>query len=158
MNAWMPAIIAATSAILVALAGGLLTEIGPWYRDLRKPVWNPPDWVFGPVWSIIFLCAAIAGTFAWNGAQTQEMQTLVIALFALNGTLNIAWSFLFFRLRRPDWALVENGFLWLSVLALMIALTPVSATIGLLLAPYLLWVSIAFVLNWRIVALNPRNS
>ena len=158
MNAWMPAIIAATSAIFVALAGGLLTEIGPWYRDLRKPSWNPPDWLFGPVWSIIFLCAAIAGTFAWNGAQTQEMQTLVIALFALNGTLNIAWSFLFFRLRRPDWALVENGFLWLSVLALMIALTPVSATIGLLLAPYLLWVSIAFVLNWRIVALNPRNS
>lgn len=157
MNAWMPAIIAATSAILVALAGGLLTEIGPWYRDLRKPVWNPPDWVFGPVWSVIFLCAAIAGTFAWSGAQTPAMQVLVIALFALNGALNIAWSFLFFRLHRPDWALIENGFLWLSVLALIVALTPISASIGWLLLPYLVWVSIAFVLNWTIVAMNRQK-
>ena len=85
------------------------------------------------------------------------MRSLVIALFALNGALNIAWSFLFFRLHRLDWALIDNGFLWLSVLALFVALTPVWASIGWLLLPYLVGVSIAFVLNWMVVVMNRQK-
>jgi tryptophan-rich sensory protein len=83
---------------------------------------------------------------------------LIIVLFAINYALNIAWSALFFRLERPDWALIEVIFLWLSIVALMIGLMPISATAGLLIIPYLAWVSFAAYLNLTIVRLNPRRS
>ena len=154
MNEWWPTIIATVSAIVVAGAGGALTEIGPWYRSLKKPSWNPPDWAFGPVWTTIFTLAAIAGVKAWNAAASPGQQACVAGFFALNAVLNVAWSFLFFRLHRPDWAMVENVFLWLSVLALIVALAPFSPVSSWLLAPYLVWVSIAAFLNWTIVRMN----
>ena len=75
-------------------------------------------------------------------------------MFALNAILNVAWSLFFFRLHRPDWALAENVLLWLSVLALIVVLAPFSPVSSCLLAPYLVWVSIAAFLNWTIVRLN----
>ncbi|HKM64366.1 MAG TPA: TspO/MBR family protein [Acidisphaera sp.] len=147
--------IAGLAAILVAGLGGMLTDIGPWYKALRKPSWQPPDWLFGPAWSVIFTCTAAAGVLAWRAAPNAAAETRIILLFAVNGILNIAWSPLFFRLRRPDWALIEIIPFWLSILALVVALTPISATAGWLLLPYLLWVSFAAVLNLAIVRLNP---
>ena len=154
MSEWFPTITAATVAIIVALAGGLLTDIGPWYQNLKKPSWNPPNWAFGPAWTAIFTLAAISAVKAWNAAATPGQQALVIWLFAANAVLNVAWSFFFFRLHRPDWALGENALLWLSVLVPMLLLAPISSISSWLLAPYLLWVSFAMFLNWRIVVLN----
>jgi tryptophan-rich sensory protein len=96
----------------------------------------------------------VAAYLAWRAAQTGGERRLVIVLFVANGALNLLWSPLFFRYRRPDWALAEVPFLWLSILAPIIALAPISRTASLLLVPYLLWVSFATVLNIAIVRLN----
>ena len=151
---WKPIVIAAAAAMAVALLGGLMTDIGPWYRSLHKPAWQPPDWAFGPAWTVIYALAAISGVIAWRDANSQQQRDTMLMLFALNAFLNVLWSLLFFRLRRPDWALMEVGLLWLSVLLLIVVLGRYSRTAALLLVPYLLWVSFASTLNWATVRLN----
>lgn len=153
---WGPLLVAAVAAVLVAMAGALLTKIDAWYKDLRVPAWKPPDWAFGPVWTVIIATSATAGVLAWNGDTHPEARRVLIAAYAVNGLLNIAWSLLFFRLRRPDWALVEVAALWLSIAVLVLVTGRVSMSAGLLNMPYLLWVSVAGCLNLRIVRLNPR--
>lgn len=138
----------------VAGMGALMTDTGSWYQDLVQPTWKPPDWLFGPAWTIIFALAAAAGATAWREAPTQLAREWLLALFALNGFLNVLWSLLYFRLRRPDWALLEVGFLWLSVLLLILVLGRYSRKASLLLLPYLLWIAFAAVLNWATVSRN----
>ncbi len=147
-------VVAALSAILLAGVGGLATAIGPWYRALRKPTWQPPDWAFGPAWTLILGMAAGSGALAWEAAPDAAGRFQVVALFAANGLFHFLWSPLFFRLKRPDWALFEVVFLWLSCLALIIGLARFSTTASLLIVPYLLWVSFASWLNLAIVRLN----
>jgi tryptophan-rich sensory protein len=144
------------TVITVAMLGlgGLMTKIDAWYRDLRKPSWNPPNWLFGPAWTIILALAAWAGVSAWDAAPTGGDHGRIAALFGVNIVLHALWSPLFFNLRRPDWALIEAPLLWLSVAALMVGLTPYSHLAPWLLAPYLLWVSFAVVLNAVIVRMN----
>lgn len=140
-------------ALVLALVGGLLTEIGPWYDRLRKPAWQPPRWAFAPAWAIIFALAAWAGVLAWRGADATGHRA-IIALYAVNGAFNLLWSPLFFKWKRPDWALIEVAFLWASVVALMVGLARHAPIAPWLLVPYLAWVSFAAVLNRAIVRLN----
>lgn len=147
-------IVAALCALAVAGIGGAMTEIGPWYRGLRKPSWQPPDWLFGPAWTVILGMAAAAGVLAWRGAGELSGRIEVVGLFSVNAVLHMLWSPLFFRWKRPDWALVEVAFLWLSILALVIGLAPFSSTASWLVAPYLAWVTFAAWLNRAIVRLN----
>ena len=140
--------------IVVAGLGAWLTELSPWYHALRRPPWQPPDWLFGPAWTVILALASLSAYLAWQGAQDHAERWLVIALFCANGVLNLLWSPLFFRLHRPDWALYEVPFLWLSILLPIVLLAPLSRTASLLLLPYLAWVSFAAVLNLVIVRLN----
>jgi tryptophan-rich sensory protein len=151
---WKPVLIAALSATAVAALGTLMTDTGPWYAGLRKPSWQPPDWLFGPVWTAIFALCALSGYVAWRDAPNRGGRDAVIGLFALNGFLNVLWSTIFFRVRRPDWALVEVGLLWFSIVLMIVVLMRFSKTASLLLVPYLLWVSFAAVLNWAVVRLN----
>ena len=151
---WKPVWVAAAAALFVAMLGGLMTEIGPWYLSLKQPPWKPPDWAFGPVWTTIFALAAAAGVKGWRSAPSRAGRELLLVLFALNGFLNVFWSLLYFRLHRPDWALLEVPFLWLSVLALIVLLSRSSKSAGWLLLPYLVWVAIAALLNWQTVQLN----
>jgi tryptophan-rich sensory protein len=148
-----PMAVAALAALLVATLGTTVTDIGPWYRALAKPSWQPPDWLFGPVWTIIYALAALSAATAWRNAHGSDRREWIIVLFALNGFLNVLWSLMFFRLQRPDWALAEVALLWLSVLLLIIYLRPFTHA-GLLLWPYLAWVSFAALLNLSIVQLN----
>ena len=135
-------------------AGGMLTRIGPWYASLRKPDWQPPDWLFGPAWTLIGLATGRAALDAWRAAPDRAGQRRVLRLCGLNGGLNALWSALFFARRRPDWALAEVGPLWLSIVG-MIALLPGNRRRhASLLGPYLAWVSFASVLNAAIVRLN----
>jgi tryptophan-rich sensory protein len=150
----MTIIVAAGIAILVTGAGGLMTEIGPWYRNLRKPPWQPPNWLFGPAWTLILGLAAWAGVLAWDGAADPAGKIRIMALFAVNLTLHVLWSPLFFRWRRPDWAMIELPFLWLSILALIFGLSPFSSLASWLLVPYISWVTFAGILNLTIVRLN----
>ena len=147
-------ITAAAITVLVLGVGGFVSQPGPWYRQLRKPSWNPPNWVFGPAWSIILGLAAWAGVLAWTSAPDAAARQTIALLFAVNIILHMLWSPLFFNLRRPDWALIEVPFLWLSVLALIIDVSPISSLAGWLLAPYLVWVAFAAFLNLIIVRMN----
>jgi tryptophan-rich sensory protein len=146
--------VAALWGLAVAGIGAWLTELSPWYYALRKPAWQPPDWLFGPAWSVILALASLSAFLGWRNAEGSESRNLIAALFLANGVLNILWSPLFFKLRRPDWALIEVPFLWLSILAPIIVLAPISTFASLLLAPYLAWVGFAAVLNLTIVRLN----
>jgi len=138
----------------VAVLGAITTVLGTWYYQLRKPGWQPPDWLFGPAWTLIFALAALAGVLFWQRQTGRNARLQVMGAFALNGFLNLFWSLLFFRLERPDWALYEVGFLWLSIVLLIGLLASASRAAGWLLAPYLAWVTFASVLNWKIVQLN----
>lgn len=136
-------------------AGIWATDLSAWYYDLRKPSWKPSDVWFGPVWSTIFLLAAVALVLAWQSERaTPEARTRLVLAYVVNAVCNVLWSYLFFRLRRPDWALVEVVVLWLSIVAMVWALWPLSKVGALLVAPYLVWVSFASVLNRAIVRLN----
>ena len=149
-----PLIVTGVAALVITGAGGLLTEIGPWYRQLRKPSWQPPDWLFGPAWTLILALAAWSAALAWTTAPTAGERTIVVILYSLNGLFHLVWSPLFFKLKRPDWALLEVPLLWLSVLAPMIFVYSFSPLASLLLLPYLLWVTFAAYLNLTIVRLN----
>ena len=149
-----PVILAVAVALFLGAFGGLMTPIGPWYRNLRKPRLQPPDWLFGPAWTIILGLAAWSAVIAWNAADTPAEQARVVLLFGANAIAHALWSPLFFRLRRPDWALIEVAFLWASLVALVVGLWPISSFASLLIWPYLLWVSFAAWLNWAIVRLN----
>ena len=141
-------------ALAQGALGGGLTKIGPWYRNLRKPWFQPPDWAFGPAWSAILALAAWSSVVAWRAADTSAEQASVIALFAVNGVFFLFWTPLFFVVKRPDWALIEVVFLWLSVAALVVGLWPISPFASLLVLPYLVWVTFASALNRAVVRLN----
>ncbi len=150
-----PVLAAAAAALLVATLGAAATDIGPWYEALRKPTWQPPNWLFGPAWTLIYALAALAGVLAWNRIRDPAARQRMLLLFALNAALNVVWSELFFGLHRPDWALLEVVPFWLSILALVVVLWPASPKSGVALLPYLGWVLFAAVLNYEITRLNP---
>ena len=148
-----PILIATLLAIVVGSLGGAATDIGPWYFGLVKPSWQPPDWLFGPVWTTIYVLTAVAGVRAWRRGNPTERRFFAGAL-ALNLVLNVLWSVIFFTLKRPDLALIEVVPLWLSIALLMLLVRRYSPLSSVLLLPYLLWVGFAAYLNWTIVRLN----
>jgi tryptophan-rich sensory protein len=150
----IPLLVAGATALVLALGGGLLTDIGPWYRNLAKPRLQPPDWLFGPAWTLILGCWAYAAALAWTAAPDAQGRLLVVTAFGVNAILHFSWSPLFFKLKRPDWALVEIVPFWLSILALILIVAPFSERAAWLLVPYIAWVSFAAGLNWKIVKLN----
>ena len=150
----LPTVIAALTVVFMLGVGGWMTTIGPWYSNLRKPTWNPPKWVFGPAWTVILGLAAWSGVLGWTNASSSAEHIRILVLFGINILLHMLWSPLFFNLRRPDWALIDIPFLWLSIVALMFGLAPLSSVSSWLLAPYLLWVAFAAFLNLTIVRMN----
>ena len=138
-----------------ALLGNLATmpQIPTWYSGIAKPAWTPPDWVFGPVWSLLYAMMAISAWLIW---RTGEGKTTRVPLlwFGTQLILNSLWSVLFFGMQKPAWSMVEVFFLWLAILMTIRAFWPLSRWAALLLVPYLLWVSFASVLNVAIWQLN----
>lgn len=151
---WKPLLVATLAAFAVITLGGALTDIGPWYRDLVKPSWQPPNWLFGPAWTTIFALAVVSAVSVWRATTDRTQRAWIIGLFAVNAGFNLLWSALFFALKRPDWALAEVGFLWLAIALPMVVFWRLSKTASLCLLPYLLWVSFAAYLNFTIVRLN----
>ncbi|MEO7431386.1 MAG: TspO/MBR family protein [Dokdonella sp.] len=145
-------------ALLAAAAasgfGALATDLSAWYYALQKPSWQPPDWLFGPVWTTIFALAALSGLLAWRRAPDATSRRRMLIVFAANVVLNVVWSVLFFRMHRPDFALYEVSLLWSSIVTLMVLMWNYSRTSSLLLTPYLVWVSFASILNLAIIRLN----
>jgi tryptophan-rich sensory protein len=150
---WTTTLVAVLWLSVLALAGGLLTEVGPWYNNLRFPKLRPPNWLFGPAWTTIYVFVAVGGVLAFNAAEG-PWRPLLLGLFVVNSALNALWSFLFFRMRRPDWALADLLPFWLSIAAIVATAYAVRPLAAAFLAVYLAWVTFASWLNWRIVALN----
>jgi tryptophan-rich sensory protein len=148
-----PIYIAILLSLLVGGLGGAATEIGPWYFQLQKPSWQPPDWLFGPAWTTIYVATSIAGVKAWRRADEVQRRYFMGALL-LNLVLNLLWSLIFFTSQRPDIALIEVIPLWLSILLMVLLARGYSPISAWLMMPYLCWVAFAAYLNWTIVKLN----
>ena len=140
----------------VGFLGGLWTapEIRGWYRTLAKPSFNPPGWIFGPVWTTLYLLMAIAAWLVFN-APVSSARTLGLGLFLVQLALNLAWSWIFFRKHAIGAAAIEVALLWCSIGATTVLFSQVSATAAWLMAPYWAWVSFASILNATIWRLNP---
>lgn len=155
IRAWLfPIIIASLAASLIALIGATITDIGPWYHSLAQPRWAPPEAAYGVAWTAIYACTALAGVTGWLATPSWREREWLLGAYALYGFLNILWSLLFFRLQRPDWALIEVIALWLSAAALIIITWRRSMGGAVLLIPNLLWITFAGYLNMAIVQLN----
>ncbi len=150
----VPILIAGSLALVTALVGGTITVLDSWYYSLRQPDWAPPDYMFGIIWTAVFALIALSAVVAWQRAVTRRDTEVIIGLYALNGFLNLAWSFIFFRMQRPDLAFYELILLWLSILALILFCGRFSKLSAALLLPYLIWVTIAGALNYQVVQLN----
>jgi benzodiazapine receptor len=139
--------------------GGLSTAraIPTWYRTLRKPGWNPPDAVFGPVWTVLYTFVALAAWLVRGGMSSPERATTGTAalwLWWLQLGLNLAWSLTFFGRRQPGWGLVVISILEVTIMATTVAAARVSRLAAALLTPYALWTAFASALNFRIWQLN----
>ncbi len=147
------------SIVLCELVGIISTpftiaSIPTWYRTLNKPFFSPPNWVFGPVWTILY---ALMGVSLYlvrkRGIKNKKTRTAIL-YFMIQLTLNFLWSLIFFGLHSPVWAFVTIVFLWITILILMMKFYPLSKTAAYLLIPYIIWVSFASLLNLSIVVLN----
>ncbi len=139
---------------LGATVGGLF---GPdaWYAALLKPTWNPPSWLFGPVWTLLYALMAVALWLVRREPESERgLRRRALILFAIQFGLNMAWTPLFFALHSPGLAFVDICLLWIALLATGLAFGRVRPLAGYLLLPYLLWVSFALVLNGTIWLMN----
>jgi tryptophan-rich sensory protein len=132
-------------------ASGSIVSGGPWYQALSKPPWTPPGWLFGPVWTLIYISIAIAGWLVWKQVG---LRPSVFAFFAVQLVLNAAWSWIFFGAHRIGLALVDIILLWIAIVGTIVTFFAVVPLAGWLLVPYLLWVSFATALNFSVWRLN----
>lgn len=126
---------------------------GAWYASLAKPSWNPPDAIFAPVWILLYVLMGVAAWLVWRRAGFRGAGT-ALGLFVVHLILNALWSYLFFGLHRPDWALVDIVALWLAILVVTILFWRRHQVAGALLLPYLAWVGFATLLNFTLWRLN----
>lgn len=152
---WIGLAIFIAVCLVAAGLGSIATrpEISGWYQTIEKPSWNPPDWVFGPIWTTLYIMMAIAAWLVWR-ANGLTAAGRPLTLFALQLTLNVAWSWIFFGMHQLGWAFADLVVLWLAILATTVAFFQKSQTAGWLMVPYLAWVSFAGVLNLTIWRLN----
>ena len=142
--------------LLAGFIGSIATSgsVSSWYQTINKPSFNPPDWVFGPVWTTLFILMGISLYIVWSKGLKKKGVKKALSVFGVQLALNILWSFLFFGLKSPLYGLIEIIILWAAILYTIILFYRVSRTAAYLLIPYILWVSFAFVLNLAIFILN----
>jgi len=152
MKPWLGLIGFLLLSFLVATVGAIYLP-GEWYAGLVKPSWNPPNWVFGPVWTLLYFCIGLSGWLVWREAGWRSAAP-AFAVYGLQLVLNAAWSWMFFGLHRPGLAFIEIVALWLSIGATMVLFGRKSRPAALLLLPYLCWVGFAGALNLALWLLN----
>jgi translocator protein len=151
-QSWLALIVLIVVCFAVAGLGGMATapSIPNWYAGLAKPSWTPPSWLFGPVWSVLYLSMAVAAWLVWRKGNA----LVPMILFTVQLAFNLAWSWLFFGLHSPGAAFVDIVLLWVAIAATLLAFWRQSPVAGMLFVPYLGWVSFAAVLNFAIWRLN----
>ncbi len=141
------------AATFVAASMGAFFRPGNWYERLAKPSWRPPNWLFAPVWTVLYLAIAVSGWLVWRGDGFAGA-ALPLAIYAVQLALNAAWTPIFFGMHRLGAAFVEIVLLWASIAATIILFYPLDVLSALLLLPYLAWVSFASALNFSVWQLN----
>lgn len=146
-----------TCIVLPLIVGGLsgyftASNIATWYVTLNKPFFNPPNYLFGPVWTVLYLMMGISLGMIINVKHSNKNKSLII--FSIQLLLNFFWSVIFFSLQSPGWAAIEIIALWLSIIYMILNFYKINKWAGLLQIPYLLWVSFASVLNISIYVIN----
>jgi len=156
MNKFLKLIISILVCQGAGVVGSIFTSpaITGWYATLQKPSFNPPNWIFAPVWTLLFLLMGIALYLVWSSGVGSKKKRTAILIFAVQLILNVLWSFLFFGLQSPFYAFIEIIILWLVILLTIISFYRISKPAAYLLLPYILWVSFASVLNFSILILN----
>ena len=149
-------IVAIVVCELAGIIGSFFTTsaIPTWYTALAKPALNPPSWVFGPVWTILYALMGIAVFLVWQKGIHHKHIRKAVTVFALQLALNTLWSIVFFGLESPGWAFVNIVLMWLSIVWTMILFYKISKPAMYLLTPYIVWVSFAAYLNYSIWILN----
>ncbi|MFC1728524.1 TspO/MBR family protein [Nanoarchaeota archaeon] len=137
---------------LASAIGSLFTasSVSTWYVELNKPVFNPPSWVFGPVWTILYLLMGISLYLVWTNRYNKP----AFIIFGVQLFLNMLWSILFFGLQNPLFAFIEIILLWIAILTTIIYFYKINKVSAYLLVPYILWVSFAAILNFALFILN----
>ena len=130
------------------------SSVRGWYTTLRKPWFNPPDWIFGPVWTLLYVMMGVALYMVWNAQADASLKSRALLFFFWQLTLNFFWSFLFFYAQRPGWALADILLLAGLIILTILAFGRVSSTAAWLLVPYICWVCFAAVLNAHLWWMN----
>jgi tryptophan-rich sensory protein len=147
-------------SVVISLSAGFIgsiftnPNIETWYATIKKPSIAPPNWVFAPVWTILFLLMGIAAYLVWRQGWSNPQVRTAVVIFLIHLIVNILWSAVFFGLRAPMAAFFVIIALWLLILVIIILFANITVTAGILLIPYLLWVSFASVLNFMLWRLN----
>lgn len=141
---------------IAGISGALFTETGAesWYQQINKPEWNPPGWLFGPVWTTLYILMGIAFYLVWNSKQPASLKKTAMMLWAAQLVFNFFWTVIFFQLHLIEWALAEMAVLWLLIFVTIVAFARINRLAAWLLVPYISWVSFAFLLNGSIYLLN----
>ena len=152
----MKLIISILIPVLVGAISGYFTSSGVngWYALANKPWFNPPSWIFAPVWTTLYVLMGIAFFLVWKSEPTNLIKKTAIALFAFQLLLNFFWSFIFFKLQQPGWAFAEIILMWVMILLTILWFGKINTAAAWLLVPYICWVSFASVLNYSIWRLN----
>ena len=156
MKNYLKLIIAIAVSQLAGIVGSIFTvsAIPNWYATLTKPVFNPPSWIFGPVWTTLYALMGIAAFLVWKKGLDRRDIRKALLVFGLQLVLNASWSIVFFNLESPAWAFVNIAALWLAIIWTMVLFYKISKPAMWLLLPYILWVSFAAYLNYSIWVLN----
>ena len=147
-------IIAITIPLLIGFSSSFFTvsEIGSWYQTIEKPSWNPPNWIFGPVWTTLYVLMGISLFLVWKSSALHKRSAII--LFSLQIVLNFFWSFIFFKQHQIGLAFAEILALWSMILLNIFAFGRINKLAAWLLVPYISWVSFAAILNFTIWQLN----
>jgi benzodiazapine receptor len=156
MKPFVKCIISIAIPLTVGGVSGFFTTEGvtTWFTTINKPSFNPPNWLFAPVWTALYIMMGIAFFLIWKSNAAATLKNIALRIYFIQLAFNFLWSFLFFYMHQPGWALVDILLLWVSIILTMFAFKKVSVTAPWLLLPYICWVSFATLLNYSIWRLN----
>ena len=142
--------------LLVGAIAGFFTSSGVngWYATANKPWFNPPNWIFAPVWTLLYILMGIAFYIIWKAEVNEKVKQTAIILFIVQLSLNFFWSLIFFKLQQPGWAIAEIMLMWVAIFFTILWFGKISSFAAWLMIPYICWVSFASVLNYAIWKLN----
>jgi tryptophan-rich sensory protein len=154
MRVWI-GLVVFLAVVFAAASFGAIFQPGTWYAGLTKPSWNPPSWVFGPVWTVLYVLIAVAAWLVWKDRGSIAAAAAPLTAWLVQLVLNALWSWLFFGMHRPGLALMDIALLWIAIVVTIVLFWGVRPVAGALLVPYLAWVSFATALNAALWRLNP---